>query len=67
MQGSLLGPEYKQNDIEEKLTDLGAKFETFNLDELINKTVSSIINGDAVGWFQGRMEFGLELLAQDQF
>ena len=58
MQGSLLGPEYKQNDIEEKLTDLGAKFETFNLDELINKTVSSIINGDAVGWFQGRMEFG---------
>ena len=58
MQGSLLGPEYKQNDIEEKLTDLGAKFETFNLNELINKTVSSIINGDAVGWFQGRMEFG---------
>ena len=58
MQGSLLGPEYKQNDIEEKLTDLGAKFETFNLNELINKTVSSIINGDAVGWIQGRMEFG---------
>ena len=58
MQGSLLGPEYKQNDIEEKLTNLGAKFETFNQDDLINKTVSSIINGDAVGWFQGRMEFG---------
>ncbi len=58
MQGSFLGPEYEQNDIEEKLTNLGAKFETFNQDELINKTVSSIINGDAVGWFQGRMEFG---------
>ena len=58
MQGSYLGPQYSQKEIEEKLTSLGAKFEVLNEDSLINKTATDLSNGYAIGWFQGRMEFG---------
>ena len=58
MQGSYLGPQYPQKEIEEKLNILGAKFEIFNEENLINKTVEDLSVGHAIGWFQGRMEFG---------
>ena len=58
MQGSYLGPQYPQKEIEEKLNILGAKFEIFNEENLINKTVEDLSKGHAIGWFQGRMEFG---------
>jgi len=58
MQGSYLGPEYLQNEIENELKNIGAKFSVLDEDELIDKTVEDISNGMAVGWFQGRMEFG---------
>ena len=58
MQGSYLGPEYTQKNIENKLLDLGAKFETLDEDDLLNKTAEDLSNGEAIGWFQGRMEFG---------
>jgi len=58
MQGSYLGPEFSQKEIEEELKKVGANFETMKEDDLINKTVESISKGDAIGWFQGRMEFG---------
>ena len=58
MQGSYLGPEYTSEIIQQELKNLGAKFEVLNDEDLINKTSDMIINGNAVGWFQGRMEFG---------
>ena len=58
MQGSYLGPEYTQKNIENQLLDLGAKFETLDEDDLLIKTAVDLSNGEAIGWFQGRMEFG---------
>ncbi len=58
MKGSYLGPNYSQEVIEKDLTKLGANFLVMNQEEIIEKTVDSIKKGEAVGWFQGRMEFG---------
>ena len=58
MKGSYLGPEYSQDEIEKELVKAGAIFNSINEDELINKTAEDLTNGEAVGWFQGRMEFG---------
>jgi carbamoyltransferase len=58
MQGSYLGPAFAQADIEERLTKVGARFTTLSEDELIARTADALVNGEAVGWFQGRMEFG---------
>ena len=58
MKGSYLGPEFKDEEIEKKLIELGANFKKYNQEELLRKTVSDLINQKAIGWFQGRMEFG---------
>jgi carbamoyltransferase len=58
MNGSYLGPSYDQSDIEKRLIKLGAVFEVFDNQDLIEKGVDALLNGNAVGWFQGRMEFG---------
>ena len=58
MQGSYLGPSYSDDEIEQELNNLNAKFQILNEKEIIEKTSESLKNGDAVGWFQGRMEFG---------
>ena len=58
MQGSYLGPEYSQNFIEKELNSLGARFVVLSDKEIIERTVKSLENQEAVGWFQGRMEFG---------
>ena len=58
MQGSYLGPEYSQIEIEKELNMLGAKFSVMNEEDIIENTSESLRKGDAVGWFQGRMEFG---------
>jgi len=58
MNGSYLGPEYSQQEIEKKLKEIGAKFEVKNEDQIIDLTAEAISQGNAIGWFQGRMEFG---------
>jgi carbamoyltransferase len=58
MQGSYLGPEYSQKEIEVQLDKAGAKYEVFKDQELLEKTVTDLSKEEAVGWFQGRMEFG---------
>ncbi len=58
MQGSYLGPEYKQNEIEEELKKLEAKFEIFDHEKILEETSEKLSNGKVIGWFQGRMEFG---------
>ena len=58
MRGSYLGPEYSQKEIEEQLAIAGAKFKILKEDDLIEKTSTDLSLGEAIGWFQGRMEFG---------
>ncbi len=58
MKGSYLGPDYSNENIKEELIKCDAKFDEYNEDEIINKTAESLSNGEAIGWFQGRMEFG---------
>jgi carbamoyltransferase len=58
MKGSYLGPSYKQKEIEEELASCGAILETFSEEEVLEQTSKALIEGKAVGWFQGRMEFG---------
>jgi carbamoyltransferase len=58
MCGSYLGNEFKENEILEKLNEIGANYEKLDQNEIINKTARDLADGKAVGWFQGRMEFG---------
>ena len=58
MKGSYLGPEFTQNQIEKELKSIGANFETLDYNNLINQTSDHLSNEKAIGWFQGRMEFG---------
>ena len=58
MKGSYLGTEFNQAEIEKELNLVGASFETLEYNDLINKTAEYLSNGKAIGWFQGRMEFG---------
>ena len=58
MLGSFLGPSFSQSEIERQLVDSGARFTVLSEDEMIAKTVSALADQQAVGWFQGRMEFG---------
>jgi len=58
MNGSYLGPEYSNSEIAKQLKEAGANFEILDEQQLIEKTVLELCDGKAVGWFQGRMEFG---------
>ena len=58
MNGSLLGPEYSQNEIESRLLACGARFEVLHENELLRRTAFALSIGKAVGWMSGRMEFG---------
>jgi len=58
MQGSYLGVEYSQEEIERELKAIGANFETLKYEELIERTAKYLSDEKAIGWFQGRMEFG---------
>jgi carbamoyltransferase len=58
MSGSLLGPAFDQDEIEERLHAAGARYEVLEEDALIAATADALVAQKAVGWFQGRMEFG---------
>jgi carbamoyltransferase len=58
MRGSYLGPSYSQEDIEKELSNCGAKFEATTEEKMLEQTSQALAEGKAVGWFQGRMEFG---------
>ena len=58
MFGSYLGPEYSQKEIQSQLMKAGANFKILSEDDLINKTAKYLSEEKAIGWFQGRMEFG---------
>ena len=58
MQGAFLGPSFTQDEIETRLDAAGAQFEVLPEDLLLNAAADALAAGKAVGWFQGRMEFG---------
>ena len=58
MAGSFLGPSFTQADIERRLSAAGARFTLLAENEMIEQTAVALADQRAVGWFQGRMEFG---------
>jgi carbamoyltransferase len=58
MSGAYLGPAFEADSVAERLTAAGAHFEVCNDDELYERTADALASEKAVGWFQGRMEFG---------
>ncbi len=58
MKGSYLGPQFVKSEIEAELTKCGANFHKLEDDELFEVVAKSLANEKAVGWMQGRMEFG---------
>jgi carbamoyltransferase len=58
MSGAYLGPSFEQSDIERRLRVAGARYSVFDEPALLVRTASALASNLAVGWFQGRMEFG---------
>jgi carbamoyltransferase len=58
MRGAYLGPAFEQAEIEQRLAEVGAVFDVLSEDAMIASTVDALADEKAVGWFQGRMEFG---------
>ena len=58
MRGAFLGPSFAQGDIEQRLAAAGARFRVLSDGALIDAAADALADGKAVGWFQGRMEFG---------
>jgi carbamoyltransferase len=58
MSGSYLGPSFATADVETRLKNAGARFHVLDDEQLYEQTVTALVEEKAVGWFQGRMEFG---------
>ncbi len=58
MQGGYLGPSFSQPEIESRLRSAGARFQVLDQDCFYETCVDALERGSALGWFQGRMEFG---------
>jgi carbamoyltransferase len=58
MKGAYLGPAFSQSEVEQRLAAVGAKFTTLCDEDLLRCCVDALVEGKALGWLQGRMEFG---------
>ena len=58
MRGSYLGPAFSTADVERRLATVGAHFHVLNEEDLLDSCADALVEGKALGWFQGRMEFG---------
>ena len=58
MQGSFLGPRFNDDEVEKELNTLGANFNKYSENDLLEITSNELSKGKTIGWFQGRMEFG---------
>ena len=58
MAGSYLGPDFNDDEIAERLTAVGARFTRLTREQMIDQTAQALADEKAVGWMQGRMEFG---------
>ena len=58
MNGSYLGPQFTDDQVEKELINCGANYKKLTPDQIIKDTAKALSEESAVGWFQGRMEFG---------
>ena len=58
MKGAYLGPEFSDSEIEAELVACGGKYHKLSEPDLIERTATALASDKAVGWMQGRMEFG---------
>jgi len=58
MKGGYLGPQFTNHDIERRLRAAGAVFEKLDERQIVEESARALAEGKALGWFQGRMEFG---------
>ena len=58
MNGSYLGPQFTDDQVEDELKSCGANYKKLTSDQIIKDTAKALSEEKAVGWFQGRMEFG---------
>lgn len=58
MAGAYLGPKFSSDEVSRRLTKMGARFSLCDDSKIIDSTVAALEKGHAVGWFQGRAEFG---------
>jgi carbamoyltransferase len=58
MNGSYLGPQFTDDQVENELKSCGANYKKLTSDQIIKDTAKALAEEKAVGWFQGRMEFG---------
>lgn len=58
MQGSYLGPSHDTADSVRRLSAMGARFDVLDDEEIVERCARALANGQALGWHQGRMEFG---------
>lgn len=58
MKGAYLGPQFSQEEIGKELNEIGAKSQELSDIDIIDLTAKALYDGKAIGWFQGRMEFG---------
>ena len=58
MNGSYLGPQFTDDEVEKELQNCGANYKKLTSDQIIKETAKALSEEKAIGWFQGRMEFG---------
>jgi carbamoyltransferase len=58
MRGGYLGPQYSDDEIVQRLRAVGAVFEVLDEQKMLQESANALAAGKALGWFQGRMEFG---------
>ncbi len=58
MHGAFLGPNFKTDDVKQRLKAIGANFTQYSDNEIVELTAKALADGKAIGWMNGRMEFG---------
>src|SRR5947207_3508341 len=58
MRGGYLGPQFANDEIQRRLNGAGAVFEVLTDEQIVEESAKALADGKALGWFQGRMEFG---------
>ena len=58
MNGSYLGPQFTDDQVDNELKNCAANYKKLSSDQIIKETAKALSEEKAVGWFQGRMEFG---------
>jgi carbamoyltransferase len=58
MRGGYLGPQFANDEIQRRLNAAGAVFEVLDDEQIVQQSAKALADGKALGWFQGRMEFG---------